>query len=165
MRYSLSNGPAAIPLQMLLIVLIGGLLAAAANLVHPRRIPWVEDWEHHVENRARQAGIDVIALQRAYALHGEGRHLFIDARATARYDEGHIPHALSLPFEAFYEEVVTMEQLLNSGKPLILYCRNRECDDALLLARELQAMGKTNLLYYVDGFELWEASGCPVETL
>jgi rhodanese-related sulfurtransferase len=54
-------------------------------------------------------------------------------------------------------------QILSTDAAVVVYCKNRECDDALLLSLELREMGKSNLLYYVDGFELWEESGCPVE--
>ncbi len=34
---------------------------------------------------------------------------------------------------------------------------------AIMLAMELQAMGCSNLVLYIDGFELWEKHGGEVE--
>lgn len=151
--------------QVLLILLIGGLLAGAVNLVHPRRIPWVQAWDSYVEARAMQAGVEVIPLGLALSIHQAGAHLFVDARSTMEYGKGHVPAAVSLPFEDLDNQLQALDQILSSEAPVVVYCTNRECDDALLLAMELRDMGKSNLLYYVDGFELWEESGCPVEAI
>lgn len=90
--------------------------------------------------------------------------MFVDARPADEYGKGHIPESISLPFDTLDEQFEVFDQVLSSAGPVVVYCRNRECDDALLLALELRNMGKSNLLYYVDGFELWEESECPVET-
>jgi rhodanese-related sulfurtransferase len=144
--------------------MVSGLLAGMANLVHPCRIPWVQDWGNYVEARAVQAGIDVIPLSTALSMHRVESHLFVDARTSGEYSNKHIREAVSLPIAEMDIHLEALEQVLYAQQPLIVYCRNRECDDALLLALELRAMGESNLLYYVDGFELWEESGCPVET-
>ena len=151
--------------QILLITLVSGLLAGAANLVHPYRIPWVQDWGNYVEAKAVQAGIEIVPLGLALSIYKTGDHLFVDARSVMEYGKGHIPNAVSLPFDDLDNRILTLEQLLDSEVPLVVYCKNRECDDALLLAIELRDMGQSNLLYYVDGFELWEESGCPVEAI
>lgn len=149
---------------MLVILLAGGLIGGVVNLLHPHRIPWVQDWGNYVEAKAGAARIEVIPLRFAYAIHQAASHQFVDARPSEEYGKSRIPEALSLPFETMDEQFDVLDQILSSDAPVIVYCRNRECDDALLLATELRDMGKTNLLYYVDGFELWEESGCPVET-
>ena len=61
------------------------------------------------------------------------------------------------------EEFDVIVTLLDSGKELVIYCQNRDCDDSLLLATALQAMGTSNLVLYVDGFELWKKHGGAVE--
>lgn len=150
-------------IQLLSIIMVGGLVGGLANLVHPNKIPWVQDWSNYVEAKAAEEGIEVIPLSMAHTIHQAARHLFVDARPAEEYSNAHISSALSLPFETLDEQFEALGQILSSEAPVIVYCRNRECDDALLLAIELREMGKTNLLYYVDGFELWEESGCPVE--
>ena len=54
--------------QILLITLVSGLLAGAANLVHPYRIPWVQDWGNYVEAKAVQAGIEIVPLGLALSI-------------------------------------------------------------------------------------------------
>ena len=68
-----------------------------------------------------------------------------------------------MPVNDFNARLETLGLVLESGVPVIVYCRNRECDDALVLALELRGMRLSNLLYYADGFEPWEEMGCPVE--
>ena len=76
----------------------------------------------------------------------------------------HISGAISVPFQSLEELFVTIGELIDSGKELVVYCKNRECDDSLMLAIELQAIGCSNLVLYVDGFELWEEYVGAVET-
>ena len=107
--------------------------------------------------------IEIIPLNAAYSIHQADTHLFIDARAFSEFTIGHISGAVSLPFESLDEHFDVLEQVLETEMPLVVYCSNRECDDALLLAIELRDMGKSNLYYYVDGFDLWEELGCPTK--
>jgi len=145
--------------QIGVVLMISGILAAVANSVHPRRIPWVQDWSNHLEARARKAAIKVIPLSVAFDRHQSGESVFVDARSAEEYEGGHIPGALSIPFQSFDDHFETLGRLIDAGREVVLYCRSRECDDALLLAIELQSMGGTNLALYVDGFERWKAYG------
>jgi rhodanese-related sulfurtransferase len=149
--------------QILIILLASSLVAGFVNLIHPSQIPWVQDWGNYVESKAKTAQIEIIPLNVAYAIQLAGDHLFVDARASSEFTKGHIPESISLPFENMDEHFEVLEQLLETEMPLVVYCRNRECDDALLLAIELREMGKSNLYYYVDGYEMWEEFGCPTK--
>ena len=48
------------PKQIGIILLVSGFLALIANSLHPRKIPWVQDWSHQVEKRARRGNIPAI---------------------------------------------------------------------------------------------------------
>jgi len=149
--------------QIGMILLVSGFCALAANLVHPRQIPWVQDWSRHVEAKARTQSIKVIpfsvALQKFQALES----IFVDARQANEFSAGHISGAVSLPFQSLEDHFDVVSQLIDSGKELVVYCKNRECDDSLMLAIELQAMGAEDLVLYVDGFALWEKHDGAVE--
>lgn len=133
-------------------------LALLVNAVRSKSIPWMQDWGHYVESRARGEGVDVITLNLASTYHQDGSHLFVDARPVDEFESGHISGALSLPFSAMEEHFDVLEQVLISDKPVVVYCSNRECDDALYLAVELRDMGVSNLVYYVDGYSYWRAA-------
>jgi len=146
------------------VVLLGGFfLGGGVNLLHSSRMPWVGDWGNYVETKAHKLGIKIIYLRQADEIFKENRLLFIDARSVEKFNVKHIKRAVSLPLDDFENSIALLEQILEIKDPIVIYCQNRLCDDALFLAQELRAMGKTNVLYYVDGFDLWEAEGCPVE--
>ena len=146
-----------------IILLVSGVVAVVANTLHPNRIPWVQDWSRQVEAKARKQKIKVIPLSVALEkLHGADV-IFVDARSADEFALGHIPAAVSIPFQSLEEHFVLVGGLLDSGKELVVYCQNRACDDSLMLATELQAMGASQLILYVDGFELWEQYGGAVE--
>ncbi len=149
--------------KILLLSLVAAAAALLANTFLPRRIPWVRDWAYHVESEAARQKIDVIPLGTALDFHQTESHRFIDARPAEKYAKGHIPGALSLPFQTLDDHFGTAAILLDSQKPLVVYCGNRDCDDALLLTIELKNMGAAHLVLYVDGFELWSQHGGAVE--
>lgn len=141
---------------------MGAVLAVAANLVHPRRIPWMQDWSGQVEARAAKMGISVAPLLTVREKFENREVLFIDARSAFAFAEGHIPGAVSIPFDALDESLETIIGLIGSGREVVVYCTDRKCDDALLLANELKAMGASKLVLYVDGYANWKRSGGPV---
>lgn len=142
-----------------IILLLSGVVAVVANMVHPRHIPWAQSWSNHVEARARKAGIKVIPLSVALEIQAQ----FIDVRSREKFDRGHIPDALSIPLGNWEDSFLALASHVEAKAPMVFYCSNRACDDALLLALEVQQFGGTNIVLYVDGFELWEQHGGPVE--
>ena len=147
----------------MVVTLCGVMLGTAANFLSPRRIPWVQDWAHHVEARAYQAGLTLANTEEAWELFQKGRHLFLDARSEKDYQLGHIPGAMSLPQAAYEQYLVGFQGFLTPEQPIVVYCSGLECDESLLLAVELKRMGMTNIVLYAGGFEKWRAAGYPVE--
>ena len=146
-----------------ILLLLSAGAAGVANCVHPRRIPWAQDWSRHVEAKAAKQKIKVIPLSVALKKFNFGEPIFVDARPADEFAQGHIPGAVSIPFESFEDYFPAIIELLDGSKELVPYCKNRDCDDSLMLAIELQAMGCSNLVLYVDGFELWEKHGGATE--
>jgi rhodanese-related sulfurtransferase len=145
------------------ILLTSAVLAVTANLVHPRRIPWVQRWDRYIEARAAEEKIEAVPLSKALDFLFAGSHRFVDARSAKEYMQGRIKGAVSLPFNALAENLEALELVLGTKQPAVIYCRNRDCDDALMLALELRDMGKSNLVLYIDGYEIWQEAGAPVE--
>ena len=139
-----------------IILLASAVVAVVANSVHPRRIPWLQDWSRQVEAQAAKQNIKVIPLPVALERLRSGDALFVDARSADHFAQGHISGAVSIPFEQFDDFFSVIVDLIDSGRELVVYCGNRECDDALLLAIELRAMGSANAVLYIDGFDLWQ---------
>jgi rhodanese-related sulfurtransferase len=146
-----------------ILLLAGGVLAVVANGIRPQGIPWVQDWSRYVEAKAAKQGIRVIPLSVALEKFQSLEATFVDARSADEFADGHVSGAVSIPFQSLEEHFPALGSLVDSGRELVVYCSNRECDDALLLAIELQAMGAKRLVLYVDGFDLWQEYGGAVE--
>ncbi len=92
------------------------------------------------------------------------KRLFLDARRTTVYADGHIPGARSFPVwesdiadrvKAFFEEG------LDQNAPIVIYCSGGDCEDSHMLAEKLYMVGFNNLLVYKDGFPAWQKRGLP----
>jgi rhodanese-related sulfurtransferase len=95
------------------------------------------------------------------------KRLFLDARRTTVYADGHIPGARSFPIwesdiadrvKAFYEEGGGDR---DQNAPIVIYCSGGDCEDSHMLAEKLYMVGFNNLLVYKDGFPGWQKRGLP----
>jgi rhodanese-related sulfurtransferase len=105
-------------------------------------------------------GDDVALLHRA-------RALFLDARRSGVYAEGHIAGARSVSvWEADVDERVGA--LLAEGghekAPVVIYCSGGDCEDSHMLAQKLFGAGFENLYVYRDGWPDWQKRGLPGRT-
>jgi len=150
--------------QVAVLVVAAVVCGAVVNALHPRGIPWVGEWAHRVEALAEREGIPVVELARVKELADGGGGMVLDARSVEDYAAGHVPGALSLPREAFYETLAELEPLLSREELVVTYCSGPECDDALAIARWLREQGFAQVALFVDGFEAWRRAGYPVET-
>ncbi|MCG3192727.1 MAG: rhodanese-like domain-containing protein [Thermoanaerobaculia bacterium] len=88
--------------------------------------------------------------------------LFIDARRTKVYQEGHIAGARSVSvWESDVAERIL--DLVNEGRrqdlPVVIYCSGGECEDSHMLSEKLFGAGFTNLVIYKDGWPDWVKRG------
>lgn len=142
-----------------ILVLIGAgiLFSGALNLIRPGRLPWVGDWGHRVEAQAIREQVALVQLADMLGFLRDGSRLFVDARPAGEFARGHLPGALSLPFEDLNARDAAVTKVLESAKPAVFYCSGPECDDALLLAVALHERGLENGAVFVGGMELWQA--------
>ncbi len=103
-----------------------------------------------------------IDFQRAREAAKDSRVLFVDARDSAFFEQGHIPGAINLP----RGEILQAGALPGLGdriRPLVVYCSGEDCEDSKIVAQGLAAMGYSNVSVYAGGWEEWSASGSPVQ--
>jgi rhodanese-related sulfurtransferase len=143
----------------MLILAMAAVCGAVANLVHPRRIAWVEDWGAYIEAQAFEQGLALVPQHQVSQLVEDGSHLIFDARPRIDYDNGHIPGAFSLPYDDLDQHFPEFAPILSPDQGIITYCSGLECDDALLLAAFLRNQGFTNVLLYAEGYEEWQTKG------
>jgi rhodanese-related sulfurtransferase len=105
-----------------------------------------------------------ISTDDAEALHNQQR-LFLDARRSSVYADGHIAGARSFPVwesdiadrvKAFFDEG------LDQNAPIVIYCSGGDCEDSHMLAEKLYMVGFNALFVYKDGFPGWQKRGLPV---
>ena len=100
-------------------------------------------------------------------LHARGA-LFLDARRSKDYAQGHVTGARSFPVWEADLVRERVETLVGEGRdgsvPVVLYCSGGDCEDSHMLAQALFGAGFENLLVYRDGFPDWVKRGGAVAT-
>jgi rhodanese-related sulfurtransferase len=107
-----------------------------------------------------------IEIAPADALHlYRKKMLFLDARRSSVYADGHIAGARSFPvWESDIDDRVKklFEEGLDQRAPVVAYCSGGNCEDSHMLAEKLYGVGFDNVLIYKDGFPDWQKQGLPV---
>ncbi len=110
-----------------------------------------------------------IAHDDVAALHAKGV-LFLDARRTSVYEQGHIPGAR--PFSVWESDLDDKVRKLFDERsdvaaqalPIVIYCSGGDCEDSHMLAQKLWGIQFNNLYVYKDGFPDWVKRGGAVHT-
>lgn len=159
----MSRAPRSTFLQLALLLVAAGLLGAANQGLNPRRIPWRQDWSRYVQQQAGQLGVPVVTLEEARRIVETQSHILLDARSPADYSAGHLPGAFSLPQAQLESYLPPLQPLFSAGQPLLAYCAGLECDESLLLTKELIKLGFTNTVLFAGGMTEWKAAGLQVQ--
>lgn len=93
--------------------------------------------------------------------------LFLDARRTKDFEQGHVSGAL--PFSVWESDIGDkVFALVNEGRrpdlPIVVYCSGGECEDSHMLSEKLFGAGFTNVLVYRDGWPDWQRRGGAART-
>ena len=139
--------------QTLVIILAGAALGLAANEVSPRRIPFL------TPPKALPQVTDTISLEVDKTLWSSGTALFLDARATADYNAGHIAGALSLPIEEFDDHYPQVQPMLTSDSSIVAYCDGVDCDLSHRLMDRFRELGYHNVRLLANGWTAWHTAG------
>ena len=102
-------------------------------------------------------------------LHSKGA-LFLDARRTSVYEQGHIPGAR--PFSVWESDIDDKVRKLfdersdprDQEKPIVIYCSGGDCEDSHMLAQKLWGIQFNNIYVYKDGFPDWQRRGQAIHT-
>jgi rhodanese-related sulfurtransferase len=115
-----------------------------------------------------KASVDVSGDEVA-ALYAAGA-LFLDARRTSVYEEGHIAGARSFSvWESDIDDKVNKlfeerPDPADQNKPIVIYCSGGACEDSHMLAQKLWGIQFNNVYVYKDGFPDWQKRGGAVRT-
>jgi len=103
------------------------------------------------------------------ALHSKNA-LFLDARRTSVYEQGHIPGARTYSvWESDIEDKVRKlfderSDPSEQAKAIVIYCSGGDCEDSHMLAQKLWGIQFNNIYVYKDGFPDWQQRGGAVHT-
>jgi rhodanese-related sulfurtransferase len=76
------------------------------------------------------------------------------------YRLAHLPGALPMPLDLV--DKLAPEMLPDKGAEVVVYCKGYTCQAAEMAARELAALGYTNVLRYAGGKQEWTEAGLSI---
>ena len=149
--------------QGALLIALGAVLGTAVNGIRAGGLPWMGDWSQESVAARHLQGMAEISLTEAWALHKDGKALFLDARDPSNFHDGHLPGAMNIPpgeAEASAEEVKAMAE---AGLQRIACCDGLECPLGPTLAQTLHDGGVVSVRVLVNGWSRWRQAGYPTE--
>jgi len=131
---------------LMLAALVGGCTTTATQTAVPQTAAEA-DWHFHDI-------VDVAYIQQYVKVPVPADVMIIDARPKrAKYDNGHIPMAVSIPDSQFDKLKDQLPQDKNTL--LIFYCGGLDCKLSHNSARKAEALGYTNVKVFAAGFPAW----------
>ena len=123
-----------------------------------------EQFPPHPDKPYIEIGYDAVKQ-----LHDKGA-LFLDARRTSVYEQGHIPGAR--PFSVWESDIDEKVNKLfeergdprQQAEPIVAYCSGGDCEDSHMLAQKLWGIQYNNVYVYKDGFPDWQKRGGAVHS-
>lgn len=85
----------------------------------------------------------------------------VEALAPEQFRQGHLPGAVNVPPDRVRALAPTL--LPDRQKEVVVYCSGVICKASATVARELAALGYTNVGHYAGGKADWTGAGLPVE--
>ncbi len=154
-------------------IVLAGLAVFSALVVNyfsPNGIHPLGDWDQSqygqrvitLEN-LNSLEFEINNIYRAKEIFDSGQALFVDARATEFYTNGHIKGAISLPLGRFNERIQAFKKEYSANIFIVTYCSGKGCGDSHQLAQYLFEKGYTKVSVMTEGFLGWQGEGYPVE--
>ena len=108
------------------------------------------------EEAKQESAAKEVSREEAQALLGDGAQL-VDVRVAHEWDAGHIAGAKHLPLEELSERT----DELDSGRPVVLYCRGGTRSS---MAAEALADGGFDAMKLTEGIVGWDEAGLGLDS-
>ena len=150
--------------QAVAIFILSAVVALISNQLRPNKMPWIGDWTPESQLALDSGENLAISLSEAESFFYAEAALFLDARSTLDFADGHIAGARSLPWEQF--EALADEVLREVGPETIIitYCDGNSCNLSKELALALMDRGYVNVRVLVNGWTVWQERSLPTAT-
>ena len=91
--------------------------------------------------------------------------VIIDARSALFFKMGHIPRAINVSRKEFARDFAREQATLREHPAfrLVVYCSDEDCEDALMVARDLIRAGLKQVHVFQGGWKHWQEAGLPEE--
>ena len=110
-------------------------------------------------------GVHRLAVPVAKQAFDQGDAVFVDARSTSAYEDGHIPRALHLPPHASADSSRQTLASYPADTRVVTYCSGGGCRGSYTLAKRLVKESIRSEVYVLTGgWPAWQAAGFPVTT-
>lgn len=141
------------------VLLLGTSLVTSllSQRLSPAPLPRVHSPGQALLNVFAESGFPLLSPEETRDLLHAGTHLFLDARPLTEHHRSHIPGTFPVPVNAFEIYYAQIAPVLEAASPLVVYCGNPACDQALRLAERLQDAGHTNVSLFPGGYDAWSA--------
>ena len=150
--------------QVLMIIMLSFILALIVNHIRSDGLPLVADWSPEARLVMESGESLIIPLENAAAWWAEEGAVFLDARSPQEYAQGHIRGARNVPWQSFDQYIDRVWGRFPDDTRMVTYCDGVHCSLGEDLARELMAMGYTQVRVLVNGWTRWVEAGLPVDT-
>lgn len=106
---------------------------------------------------------DVITADELRAkLEREDDFVLVDALAPMVYAHSHLPGAINMPPSAV-DPTRLAKRIPDRNTEIVVYCSSPDCDDSVVTAQQLKALGYANVRHYAGGKDEWRELGFPLE--
>jgi len=155
--------------------LFAAMTALASSCVReePPPAPHVEKIAPHSKplkmppTNRKLGGVERITIDPFFQLQQSGNALIYDVRVPYFHAIDHIPGAINWPHTAYEEQVqqrdIEIQEALNSGKKIVVYCFNPLCPEARDVARKL-ARRDYVVHVFAAGIDTWREAELPLES-
>lgn len=87
----------------------------------------------------------------------------VEVLGEDQFDEFHLPGAVNVPVDAEDFEDRIVDIVPDKDQPVVVYCRDTECDASPRAAEHMEELGYTEVLDYEEGKVGWKEAGLPLE--
>jgi rhodanese-related sulfurtransferase len=149
--------------QVIGIIIVSGAVGIAVNMIRANGIPLVEHWEDKVLHEQVTGGLPAVSFKQVKEAYESSEALFVDARDSDFYEEGHIPGAVNLPVREFDLVFPKLKERMLAAAWVITYCDDASCELSVQLTEKLLFAGIDRIEVFTGGIQQWQGAGQPVE--
>lgn len=146
-----------------IILVLAVAVGLAVNQVRPGGLPLVADWSPEARLQLGSGDTLVVEPDEAQALFVTQSAIFVDARARAIFEEGHIQGAFNLPVEDIDNYFEAFSATVPPEATIVAYCDGESCNSSKELALALLDRGYPNVHVLVNGWTVWQQRNLPIE--